>query len=63
MMVLMGVLLLSGVLPKLGRGVPTQSIVGFLLVLGTPIIIPENLPILMAEPVPMLWPPVSPRPP
>ena len=52
MMVMMGALLLFGVLPKLGRWVPTQAIVGFLLVLGTLIIIPENLPILMADPVP-----------
>tara|TARA_B100001971_G_scaffold208095_1_gene229343 strand:- start:457 stop:1323 length:867 start_codon:yes stop_codon:yes gene_type:complete len=52
MMVLMGALLLFGILPKLGKLVPTQAIVGFLLVLGTLIIIPENLPILMADPVP-----------
>ena len=52
MMVMMGALLLFGVLPKLGKWVPTQSIVGFLLILGTLIIIPENLPILMADPVP-----------
>ena len=52
MMVLMGVLLLSGVLPKLGRWVPTQAIVGFLLVLGTLIVIPENISYLMADPLP-----------
>lgn len=52
MMVMMGALLLFGVLPRLGKWVPTQSIVGFLLVLSTLIIIPENLPTLMADPVP-----------
>jgi AGZA family xanthine/uracil permease-like MFS transporter len=51
MMVLMGALLLSGVLPKLGRWVPTQAIVGFLLVLGTMIVIPENISTLAADPV------------
>jgi AGZA family xanthine/uracil permease-like MFS transporter len=49
---LMGVILLCGLLPKVGKWVPTQSVVGFLLVLSTMVIIPENLPILLKDPVP-----------
>jgi AGZA family xanthine/uracil permease-like MFS transporter len=52
MMVLMGALLLSGALPKLGKLVPTQAIVGFLLILGTMIVIPENISSLMVDPLP-----------
>ena len=52
LLVLMGVILLCGLLPKVGKWVPTQSVVGFLLVLSTMIIIPENLPILLKDPVP-----------
>ncbi len=51
MMVLMGALLLFGILPKLGKLVPTQAIVGFLLILGTMIVIPENISTLAADPV------------
>ena len=47
----MGVILLCGLLPKVGKWVPTQSVVGFLLVLSTMIIIPENLPVLLKDPV------------
>ncbi|HUV76917.1 MAG TPA: hypothetical protein VMW06_02555 [Desulfobacterales bacterium] len=52
LLVLMGVILLCGLLPKVGKWVPTQSVVGFLLVLSTMIIIPENLPILLKDPLP-----------
>jgi hypothetical protein len=51
LLVLMGGILLFGLLPKVGKWVPTQSVVGFLLVLSTMIIIPENLPILLKDPV------------
>ena len=34
MMVVVGVILLSGLLPKIGNYVPASSIAGFLLVLG-----------------------------
>jgi AGZA family xanthine/uracil permease-like MFS transporter len=51
LLVLMGAILLFGLLPKVGKWVPTQSVVGFLLVLSTMIIIPENLPILLKDPV------------
>jgi AGZA family xanthine/uracil permease-like MFS transporter len=51
LLVLMGLILLAGLLPKIGKWVPTQSVVGFLLVLSTMIIIPENLPILLKDPV------------
>jgi AGZA family xanthine/uracil permease-like MFS transporter len=51
LLILMGVILLFGLLPKVGKWVPTQSVVGFLLVLSTMIIIPENLPILLKDPV------------
>ena len=50
LLVLMGVILLFGLLPKVAKWVPTQSVVGFLLVLSTMIIIPENLPILLKDP-------------
>jgi AGZA family xanthine/uracil permease-like MFS transporter len=51
MMVMMGALCLSGVLPKLAKWVPTQAIVGFLLVLSTMIIIPTNISALAADPI------------
>jgi AGZA family xanthine/uracil permease-like MFS transporter len=51
LLILMGVILLCGLLPKVGKWVPTQSVVGFLLVLSTMIIIPENLPILLKDPI------------
>jgi AGZA family xanthine/uracil permease-like MFS transporter len=51
LLILMGVILLCGLLPKVGKWVPTQSVVGFLLVLSTMIIIPENLPVLLKDPV------------
>lgn len=52
LMALMGAILLFGLLPKVGKWVPTQAVVGFLLVLSTMIVIPENLPILMKDAVP-----------
>lgn len=51
LLVLMGVILLCGLLPKLGKLVPMQSVVGFLLVISTMIIIPEYLPILLQDPI------------
>lgn len=52
LMVLMGIILLAGLLPKAGRYVPMQAVVGFLLVLSTMIVIPENLPVLLKDPIP-----------
>ena len=43
MMVIMGVLLLLGLLPKLARWVPTASIAGFLFLLGAVLAIPGNI--------------------
>ena len=34
MMILMGIILLTGILPKISKYVPTSSIAGFLFVLG-----------------------------
>jgi AGZA family xanthine/uracil permease-like MFS transporter len=48
MMALMGVILLAGLLPKLGRYVPMQSIAGFLLVLGAIVTFPANAKLAMA---------------
>ncbi|MUV07050.1 NCS2 family permease [Planococcaceae bacterium Storch 2/2-2] len=42
MMVMMGVVLLAGLLPKIGRFVPSTSIAGFLLVLGMLVTLPNN---------------------
>jgi AGZA family xanthine/uracil permease-like MFS transporter len=52
MMVLTAAILLGGLLPRWARYVPTQAVCGFLLVLGTLIVIPSNLPGIMADPVP-----------
>lgn len=42
MMVIMAVILLLGLLPKIGRYVPANSIAGFLFVLGVFVTFPEN---------------------
>ncbi len=42
MMVIMGLILLFGLLPKIGRYVPSASIAGFLLVLGVFVTVPVN---------------------
>ncbi len=42
-MLLMGIILLSGLLPRLARYNPAASIAGFLLVIGTALAIPANL--------------------
>lgn len=42
MMILMAVILFSGLLPKIGRKVPMESIAGFLLVLGAIVTFPVN---------------------
>jgi len=52
LLVLMGVILLCGLLPKIGRWVPMQSVSGFLLVVSTMVIIPQYLPVLSQDPVP-----------
>lgn len=42
MMVLMAIILLSGLLPKIGKLIPTASISGFLFVLGAIVTVPGN---------------------
>lgn len=42
MMVMMGVILLAGLLPKIGRFIPSTSIAGFLFVLGLLVTLPTN---------------------
>jgi len=42
MMVLMAVILFAGLLPKIGRFVPSESIAGFLFVLGAIVTVPVN---------------------
>lgn len=42
MMIVMGLILIFGLLPKMGKYVPTASISGFLLVLGLMVTVPSN---------------------
>ncbi|ETT80974.1 xanthine/uracil permease [Viridibacillus arenosi FSL R5-213] len=42
MMVMMGVILLCGLLPKIGRFIPSSTIAGFLFVLGAIVTLPGN---------------------
>ena len=42
MMGIMGVILFCGLLPKIGKYVPSQSIAGFLLILGAVVTVPGN---------------------
>lgn len=42
MMIVMAVILLSGLLPKLGKYIPSESIAGFLFVLGAVVTVPIN---------------------
>lgn len=48
MMALMGVILVAGLLPRLGRYVPMQPIAGFLLVLGAIVTFPTNAKLAIA---------------
>lgn len=51
MMGLMAVILITGLLPKIGRYVPMESIAGFLLVLGAVVTFPTNINMAMDDPV------------
>jgi len=52
MMVLMAVILFSGLLPKIGKKIPVESIAGFLLVLGAVVTVPINMKLaLEASPI------------
>ena len=42
MMVLMAIILFAGLLPKIGKYIPSESIAGFLFVLGAIITVPSN---------------------
>ncbi|MHC5372570.1 NCS2 family permease [Enterococcus sp. LJL120] len=48
MMLIMAVILFSGLLPKIGKFVPSSSISGFLFVLGTFIVFPDNASLAVA---------------
>ena len=50
-MALMAVLTFAGLVGRLGRHVPLQAIAGFLLVVGIPVIMPENLPTVAQAPL------------
>lgn len=50
-MALMGIICLTGVLPKIGRWVPIPAVSGILIVIGAFIVIPENLSFVMQDPV------------
>jgi adenine/guanine/hypoxanthine permease len=43
MMVIMGILLLTGVLPRLVKYIPPSAVAGFLLLLGAVLVIPDNI--------------------
>lgn len=49
MMVIMGLILIFGLLPKIGRYVPSSSIAGFLFVLGIFVTVPGNCASAVAE--------------
>lgn len=49
---LMAVLTFAGIVGRVGRYVPLQAIAGFLLVVGVPVIMPENLPPVADAPLP-----------
>ncbi|MDK2836492.1 MAG: adenine/guanine/hypoxanthine permease [Thermosediminibacterales bacterium] len=51
MMSLMALILVTGMLPKIGRYVPMESIAGFLLVLGAVVTVPINTKMAMEDPV------------
>ena len=42
MMSLMAIILFAGLLPKIGKYIPTESIAGFLFVLGAIVTVPGN---------------------
>ena len=42
MMTLMAVILFAGLLPKMGKYIPSESIAGFLFVLGAIVTVPAN---------------------
>lgn len=45
MMVVMGMILFCGLLPKIGKYIPSQSIAGFLLILGIVVTVGNNAPV------------------
>lgn len=49
MMVLMAIILLSGLLPKIGKYVPSESIAGFLFVLGAWVTVPTNAAVALGQ--------------
>ena len=49
MMILMAVILLSGLLPKIGKYVPSESIAGFLFVLGAWVTVPVNAAVSLRQ--------------
>jgi AGZA family xanthine/uracil permease-like MFS transporter len=51
MMSLMAVILITGLLPRIGKYVPMESIAGFLLVLGAVVTFPVNAKLAMEDPV------------
>jgi len=51
MMGLMAAILLVGLLPKIGKHVPAESISGFLLVLGAIVTVPINTKMAMSDPL------------
>lgn len=51
MMSLMAVILAAGLLPKIGKYVPMESISGFLLILGAVVTVPTNAKLAMEDPL------------
>jgi len=48
-MILMAIILLSGLLPKIGKYVPSESIAGFLFVLGAWVTVPVNAAVSLGQ--------------
>ena len=49
MMVIMAIILLSGLLPKIGKYIPSESIAGFLFVLGAWATVPANAALALSQ--------------
>ncbi|SJZ78120.1 guanine permease [Selenihalanaerobacter shriftii] len=51
MMSIMAIILFAGLLPKLGKYIPTEAIAGFLLVLGMIVTVPNNVQAAVDDPL------------
>ncbi len=56
MMAIMGGLLLFGVIPKLAQFIPPAAISGFLIMLGSLVVLPDNIPMIVTDADPVSGP-------